>query len=502
MRLRLAGYPAPMRASHDPVTRIAHVPFTGGPGSGRLLIVSNRLPVTARRGEDSITLERSAGGLATALRSAHEGDSQWIGWAGDTGHLDAKEQYELREQLRALRTIGVGIDSADARQFYARLCNGILWPLFHDRLDRLPLDLDGWGAYERVNERFADVVAEQWHPGDAIWIHDYHLMRLPALLRRRIPQARIGFFLHTPFPNPEIFLVLPPRRALVEGMLGADLIGFHTRRYRGHFTAALRRLLGIEMDADAHVRYDDRAVELGVFPIGVDARALSEQAGQRDVIVKALEHRPGRERLILGIDRLDYTKGIPRRLAAIERLLETHPEWRKNVRFVQVAVPSRGTLSAYKTFRREVEQLVTRINGRFATPTWMPIHYLHQSFGPVDLVALYRAADVMLVTPVRDGMNLVAKEFIASRPDESGVLILSEFAGAAAELEEASIVNPYDIQGVADAIHHALTSDSADRRQRMRALRARVFANDAHWWAREFTNALRASRDASGDSPA
>jgi trehalose 6-phosphate synthase/phosphatase len=464
------------------------------PTAGRLLIVSNRLPVTARRTEGVIHLERSSGGLASALRGAHAGsESWWIGWLGDANAFDANERQQMSEQLRDMRASAVTLEPDDARTFYATLSNGILWPLFHDRLDRLPLNLGGWEAYERANERFADAVAALWRPGDLIWVHDYHLMRLPTLLRRRIPKARIGFFLHTPFPNPEMFLVLPARRWLLEGMLGADLIGFHTRRYRGHFTAALRRLLGIEMDADSHVRYDGRAIQLGIFPIGVDARQLNQRSSERDVIMKALEHRPGRERLILGIDRLDYTKGIPRRLAAIERLLDDHPEWRRNVRFVQVAIPSRGTVSAYKVFRREVERLISRINGRFASPTWTPIHYMHQSLSQEDLVAFYRAADVMLVTPVRDGMNLVAKEFVACRGDESGVLVLSEFAGAADDLTDALIVNPYDISGVAEAIHRALTMDGAERRQRMRSLRSTVFAYDVHWWTREFTRALDGS---------
>jgi trehalose 6-phosphate synthase/phosphatase len=459
--------------------------------TGRLLIVSNRLPVTARRDGEDLRLDRSVGGLASALRGAHgASESWWIGWLGDVRGFDAKERYQIREQLRPMRASAVTLDAKDARTFYGTLSNGILWPLFHDRLDRLPLDLGGWDAYERVNERFAETVAELWQPGDLVWIHDYHLMRLPALLRKRIPDARIGFFLHTPFPNPEMFLVLPTRRWLVEGMLGADVIGFHTRRYRGHFTAALRRLLGMEMDADAHVRHDDRVIQLGIFPIGIDAEDFNRRSNKREVIVKSLEHRAGRERLLLGIDRLDYTKGIPRRLAAIERLLEQRPEWRRNVRLVQVAVPSRGTVSAYRTFRREVEQQVSRINGRFATSTWVPIHYMHQSFDQDDLIALYRAADVMLVTPVRDGMNLVAKEFVACRGDESGALVLSEFAGAADQLSDALIVNPYDIAGVADTIHRALTMDGGDRRQRMRHMRDGVFAQDVHWWAREFVRAL------------
>ena len=466
--------------------------------SGRLLIVSNRLPVTAKRSGDEIRLERSNGGLASALSGAHaSSESWWIGWLGDASGVDPGARERMRDELRAMRASAVKLDPDDARTFYSTLSNGILWPLFHDRLDRLPLNLGGWDAYERVNERFADAVAALWRPGDMVWVHDYHLMRLPALLRQRVPKARIGFFLHTPFPNPEMFLVLPARRWLVEGMLGADLIGFHTRRYRGHFTAALRRLLGLEMDADAHVRYDGRAIRLGMFPIGVDAAELNRRSSDREIIMKALEHRPGRERLVLGIDRLDYTKGIPRRLAAIERLLDDHPEWRRNVRFVQVAVPSRGSVSAYRAYRRDVERLVTRINGRFATPTWTPIHYMHQSLAPDDVVAFYRAADVMLVTPVRDGMNLVAKEFVACRGDESGVLILSEFAGASDEMSDALIVNPYDLGEVAEALHRALTMESSERRRRMRALREGVFTKDVHWWTREFTRALDGSAPAS-----
>ena len=458
---------------------------------GRVLIVSNRLPVTAKSADDGeIHLERSVGGLATGLRTTHAAsESWWIGWLGDL-RLDARERHQVRERLGAMRASAVGIEPADAKIFYSRLSNGILWPLAHDRLDRLPLHLEGWDAYERVNERFADAVAELWRPGDLVWVHDYHLMRLPALLRQRIPKARIGFFLHIPFPNPEIFLVLPARKWLVEGMLGADLVGFHTRRYRGHFTAALRRLLGLEMDADSHVRHGERAVRLGIFPMGVDARAFNERAADPGVIMKSLGHKPGKERLILGIDRLDYSKGIPRRLAAIERLLEDHPEWRRNMRFLQVAVPSRGSVSAYRTFRREVEQLISRINGRFGTSTWMPIHYMHQSLEQDDLIALYRAADVMLVTPVRDGMNLVAKEFVACRNDESGALVLSEFAGAADDLSDALIVNPYDIAGVASSIHSALTMDAAERRRRMRALRVTVFERDVNWWTQEFLAAL------------
>ena len=326
--------------------------------------------------------------------------------------------------------------------------------------------------------------------GDVVWVHDYQLMRLPALIRERCPKARIGFFLHIPFPNPEMFLTLPVRKWILEGMLGADLIGFHTRRYRGHFTAALRRVFGLEMDADAHVRHKGRAVQLGVFPMGVDVESLTERSATRAVnaVVLDLKATPGK--LLVGVDRLDYSKGLFRRLLAYDRFLEQHPEWHGRVRFIQVAVPSRGGVEAYQQFRAEVEGAVGRVNGRFGRPDWTPLQYLHREVNDETLIGLYRAADAMIVTPLRDGMNLVAKEFVACRTDEDGVLILSEFAGAADELTDASIVNPYDIGGVSDAIHQALRPVERERRRRMHRLRERVVANDVHAWANGFLEAL------------
>ena len=438
-----------------------------------------------------LRVERSAGGLATGLRGPHERSGGfWIGWPGDLNALDNADVFEARRQLHEMRAIPVTIQAEERVIFYEEISNGILWPLVHDRLDRLPLRLDGWEVYERVNERFADVVAGIWQPGDTIWVHDYQLMRLPLLLRQRLPDARIGFFLHVPFPNPEVFLALPVRNWLVEGMLGADLVGFHTRRYRGHFTAALRRLFGIEMSPDEQVTYDGRSIRLGIFPMGVDARDISQRASERAVNYRVLEHRASPAKMILGIDRLDYSKGIPRRLAAFERLLATHPELRGHVRLVQLAVPSRGGIYAYRKFRKEVELLTSRINGRYATASWTPIQYMYRSIDDEELYSLYRAAEVMLVTPLRDGMNLVSKEFVAARSDEGGVLVLSEFAGAADELAEALIVNPYDVDGVAAAVHQALTMDGTERRRRMRALRDRVMQHDVHAWADRFLAAL------------
>ena len=459
--------------------------------SSRLLIVSNRLPVTVRVTDGRAAVRRSAGGLATGLRGPHErSGGLWIGWPGTTDGLGADAQADVDRQLAELRTVPLALDAREVSVFYEQISNGVLWPVCHDRVDQLPLTMDGWDVYESANVRYADAVAAHYQPGDTVWVHDYHLMRVPALLRERIPDARIGFFLHIPFPNPEIYFALPTRRWLVEGLLGADLIGFHTRRFHGHFRAALRRLLSVEADPRGVVEWKGRRVQLGVFPMGIDAVDFAQRAGAAEVDVRVAEYRKPKERLLVGIDRLDYTKGIPRRLLAVEELLTRHPEWKERVRLIQVAVPSRDNVGAYRRFRREVESTVGRINGEFATPNWTPIQYIHRSVSNTMLLALYRAADVMLVTPVRDGMNLVAKEFPATRVDEDGVLVLSEFAGAADELTDALIVNPYDIVETAEAIHRALTMEVVERSHRMRALRATVLENDVHRWAGNFLAAL------------
>jgi trehalose 6-phosphate synthase/phosphatase len=460
----------------------------------RLIIVSNRLPVTVRAEHGEPVVHMSVGGLATGLRVPHErSGGLWIGWPGDLGELDPASRENVLRQLAELRTVPLELDQREVEVFYEQISNGVLWPNFHDRIDRLPLRIEGWDVYETVNARYADAVAEQYRPGDVVWVHDYQLMRVPVLLRERIPKARLGFFLHIPFPNPEVYFALPTRDWLVEGMMGADLVGFHTRRFVGHFRAALRRLFGLEMDAAGYVAWRGRRVRLGVFPISVDTAGLAARAAtpEVDAVVSELQlaSTPG-ARLLVGIDRLDYSKGIPRRFLAVERLLATRPEWRERIRFVQVAVPSRGRVAAYREFRDEVERLVGRINGRFGTPTWTPIHYMHRSVSTDVVLGLCRAADVLLVTPLRDGMNLVSKEFAASRIDEDGVLILSEFAGAADELTDALLVNPYDVDGTAEAIHTALTMDPAERRRRMRALRQQVSANDVHRWVTSFLETL------------
>jgi trehalose 6-phosphate synthase/phosphatase len=358
--------------------------------------------------------------------------------------------------------------------------------------DQVQLHVRDWEAYVEANDRFADVVAQQYQPGDLIWVHDYQLLLLPGLLRQRLPDARIGFFLHIPFPSEELFRTLPERDRLLRGLLGADLVGFHTPTYLRHFAASLTQILGLTVEID-RVQLTDREVRLGVFPMGIDAQTFIALAEDPAVQAEAQSLRgDGTVKLLVGVDRLDYTKGIPRRLLSYEKMLQTHPDLRGRVRLVQVAVPSRTGVGAYQEFRSLVDGLVGRINGDFATPSWVPVHYIFRGLSDRELVALYRAADVMLVTPLRDGMNLVAKEFVASRTDGDGVLVLSEFAGASWELPEAIQVNPYDVEGTAESCYRALMMGAEERRTRLEPLRARVQTYDVHRWAATFLEQLEA----------
>jgi trehalose 6-phosphate synthase/phosphatase len=456
----------------------------------RLLIASNRLPVTVKAGPDGVSVEPSTGGLATGMKGPHERlGGLWIGWPGDLEGLAPERRREVDRRLGALRLEPVPLSREEVERYYEGYANAVLWPLFHYAVARLQDAVRDLDAYEAVNARFADAIAARHEPGDLVWIHDYQLMRVPALLRERVPDARIGFFLHIPFPSSEIFRSLPHRERLLEGLLGADLVGFHTAAYVRHFASSALRLLGATTDVD-RLRWRGREVRLGAFPMGIDAARFEALASDDGVRALAEGHRAGGARLVVGVDRLDYTKGIPQRLLAFEALLRRHPELRERVRLVQVAVPSRENVGAYRELRDEVDALVGRINGELATPSWSPIHYLHRGMPAAEVVALYRAADVLAVTPLRDGMNLVAKEFVASRPDEDGVLVLSELAGAAAEMSEALLVNPYDVDAMADALHRALEMPPEERRTRMALLRERVASHDVHWWARTFVAAL------------
>ena len=464
--------------------------------AGRLLIVSNRLPLSVRLTSGGMRALPSAGGLATGLRRLHESsDSLWLGWPGALSGVKSPHREALDQCMQDRRIVPVQLSSEQVDGYYHGFANRVLWPLFHYLIDRVPTDVSGWGAYRTANEVFAETVARAYRHDDTIWVHDYHLMLLPALLRERLPGARIGFFLHIPFPSSEVFRILPWRREVLNGLLGADLLGFHTFAYLRHFVTSLLHVNGAEVDID-RVHTAGREVQLGVFPMGIDSAEFSNLAADPTVVarIEAIRRDAGGRRIVLGIDRLDYTKGIPRRLEAIECLLERDAALRDGMRYIQIAVPSREEVDSYRQFRREVDERVGRINGAYGTLRSLPVHYVHREVSPRDLVALYGAADVMLVTPLRDGMNLVAKEFVASRRDEDGVLVLSEFAGAAAELDGSLCVNPYDVEAVADNIQRALSMPQEERRSRMRSLRRRVLRHDVHEWAGAFLAQLRSVR--------
>lgn len=459
--------------------------------SYRTIIISNRLPVTAKLVQNELKVVASAGGLATGLRGFHEeGNSLWVGWPGDHSRLEESRLEQLKQNLERLRAVPVFLSPDEIRRFYEGFSNSILWPLFHFMPEQLPLDPSvDWQPYCDVNEKFADVIAEIYKPGDLLWVHDYQLALLPGALRRRLPDARIGFFLHIPFPPSDLFRVVPFRVEILQGMLGADVVGFHTYQYVRNFALALVRILGLDVEID-QVTLGNRNVRMGAFPMGVDPDVfvgLAKSARVQREVQQILSENAGRK-LLVGVDRLDYIKGIPRRLLSVEKLLVDHPELRGKIRLVQVIVPSRTKVESYARYRRQIDEIVGRINGAYATVNNVPIHHMHQSIPEAQMVALYCAADVMLVTSTRDGMNLVAKEFVASRIDEDGVLVLSELVGAAAELGEAIQINPYDLAGTAEAIYRSLEMPREERRTRMRALRKRVLTYTTRGWAEGFTS--------------
>ncbi|MBX6423920.1 bifunctional alpha,alpha-trehalose-phosphate synthase (UDP-forming)/trehalose-phosphatase [Thermosulfurimonas sp. F29] len=462
----------------------------------RFVVVSNRLPVTLRREGEGFTLKPSVGGLATALSSViPKEEACWVGWPGLSSEELAGHETWLAENLRPLGCYPVCLSREELDTFYYGFSNRTLWPLCHYFLQYAVFDRTFWEGYRRVNEKYAEAVAELAEEEATIWVHDYQLFLLPGLLRKKLPRATIGFFLHIPFPSYEIFRVLPWRREILEGLLGADLIGFHTYDYARHFLSCLRRLMGYEHQFGL-VLAEDRAVKVEVFPISIDyARFASapEDPGVRENLSR-IEEEVGGRRLILSVDRLDYTKGIPERLRAYEAFLERHPEFRERVVLILIGVPSRTEVEHYQELKREVEELVGRINGRFGTLSWTPVHYLARGLGFEELAALYYSSDVALVTPLRDGMNLIAKEYVATVPEDKGVLILSEMAGAAAELSEALLVNPFNQEDLVAALYEALRLPRDEKRVRNRRMKERLRRYDINRWTRDFISTLREVR--------
>ncbi len=463
------------------------------------MVVSNRLPV--EREKDG-TWRAASGGLVAALGPTVEATAgRWIGWDGGEGKPRARTKVEgISFDLSP-----VELSRREVSGFYYGFSNRTLWPLLHD-LSRPPVFDRAWfQTYEEVNRKFARVILDSTDPSDALWIHDYHLLLAPRFIREERPDALIAFFLHVPFPPPEIWRRLPWRDEIATGMLGADLVGFHTEAYAENFRrCALASARGIGWTAEGELVIDGRVARVGAFPISVDFDAWDELARSPTVVadVEKIRSRLAGRTLVLGVDRLDYTKGIVERLEAFEDLLENEASLRKKVVLIQVAVPSRTRVREYRQLKREVEETVGRVNGRFTDQeaVTIPVHYLYRSIPKVKLAALYGAADVALVTPLKDGMNLVAKEYCAARPDDGGVLVLSEFAGAARELATgALLVNPFDRTAVAAALANALALPAKERRERMGRLREQVRrASVYHWAASLIGRAALAGRERLG----
>jgi trehalose 6-phosphate synthase len=460
-------------------------------GDYDLVVVANRLPVDRVEEPDgSTSWRRSPGGLVTALEPVMQReDGAWVGWAGSPG--EPPEPFDAE----GVRCVPIGLSAEEVQEYYEGFSNGTLWPLYHDVIVAPGYHRSWWESYVAVNERFAEAAAEQAAEGATVWVQDYQLQLVPRMLRRRRPDLSIGFFNHIPFPPFEIFAQLPWRAAIIDGLLGADLIGFQRAADANNFTRACRRANNLPARA-GRIRLDaegGREVRAASFPISIDFQALDQLAQREDVKARAAEirHELGDpEHVLLGIDRLDYTKGILHRLKAFEELLDDGRVQVGGAALVQVATPSRERVEQYVQLRQDVEVTVGRINGTYSTIAHTGVHYLHHSYGREEMAALFLAADVMLVTALRDGMNLVAKEYVAARHDERGVLVLSEFTGAADELGQALMINPHDIDGLKDTIVRALAMSPREAGRRMRALRRRVGEHDVQRWAAAFLDAL------------
>ena len=459
----------------------------------RLVVVSNRAPVELKRRPDGNRVVPTVGGLVSALLAVFKASRSglWVAWSGSesTTPAAAAPKLDLPADDPSFTLRFVRLTERDVSHYYYGFSNRGLWPLSHYFVGRCQFRADQWQAYRRVNETFASTLLEELQHDDFVWVQDFHLTLVPALTRRARPDAKLGFFWHIPFPEPSVFGILPWRDDVLRGLLGSDVIGFHLESYARNFLACVERFLGLDVDwVRGSVVYRDREVRAVACPISIDAAEFESIASRPDVVERSARiHRQlGGARVILGVDRLDYTKGILERLRGFERFLETSPASRGNVTFVQIAVPSRERVEEYRVMKRDIEEAVGRISGRFTREGWVPLRYIYGSVSSAELGAYYGAADVAMVTPLRDGMNLVAKEYVASRYNDDGVLMLSEFAGAAEGLPEAVLVNPYNVDDVATRIDSALRMPAAESHVRMRKLRARVRERDLRWWLQSF----------------
>jgi trehalose 6-phosphate synthase len=453
----------------------------------RVVIVANRLPL--QWDEAKQDWSTSPGGLVSALTPiVRRTQGTWVGWTGVPTLAPAPFEHD------GIRQRPVRLSAAEYRDFYVGFCNGTLWPLYHDAIRAPEFHRHWWGPYVKVNRRFAAAAAQTVGTDDVVWVQDYQLQLVPGMLRKARPVHRIGFYLHIPFPPLELFGRLPWRRQVLEGLLGADVLGFQSQGSQANFARAARHYAGVDGTSD-QVTWNDREIRLQCAPIAIDAELVGRSAASEETRVRSDQIRSDLGKpdiVILGVDRLDYTKGIDRRIRAIETLFDRSPRLAERVVFVQVAVPSREDVAAYRLIRNDIEALVGRVNGKYGALGRAPIQYQYRTLPFDELVAYYRAADIMLVTPLRDGMNLVAKEYVATRFDNSGVLVLSEFAGAAEQMTRALIVNPYDLDGLADTLLRAIEMSSEEKAGRMQSLRRLVTQNDVYAWAASCLEALDA----------
>lgn len=467
------------------------------------IIVSNRLPIQVAKLDNSFEFTPTSGGLATGMNSVHKDqESLWIGWPGiDDDQIDKNTWVPLKKSLKKEGYFPVSLNHKEIEDFYYGLSNKSLWPLFHYFIEFSVFDENQWKSYQQVNKKFADSVLLNIEEGDTVWIHDYQLLLCPKMIKDVRPDVTIGFFLHIPFPSFEIFRIFPWREPLLEGILGADLIGFHTYDYQRHFLSSVKRILRKEVSFN-RVNLQTREVVVNTFPMGIDFNKFKNAAqlhmdmatDEKSDLKKQLElHKKGADqgKLILSIDRLDYTKGVVNRIKAFELFLTKYPEYQEKVRLVMLTVPSRSSVSDYKKLKKETDEIVGRVNGRFATINWTPIWYYYRAMAFHDLIDLYMTSDIAMITPVRDGMNLVAKEFIATRVKGDGVLILSEMAGASKELYESVLVNPFDLHQMADALLSAIQMPIEEQQKRNFRMQKRIQRYSVEHWAKEFMKALK-----------
>lgn len=470
----------------------------------KLILVSNRLPVTVQKGAGGFLFQNSIGGLATGLKNYHQQTgSVWVGWLGPTDEeMSDDEKDQLQQKLlEEYQCRPVFLSEQDIDLYYYGFCNKTIWPLFHYFKSKVEYDLETWEAYQSVNRNFFAAIEPIIDEDDIIWVHDYHLMLLPQIIKEKYPRAQVGFFLHIPFPSFEIFRLLIWREEVLRGLLGADLIGFHTYDYVRHFLSSVRRLLGLDNNF-SKINYEDRFVQVDAFPMGIDYDYFSRERdlGKFRPELGAMIENAKDSKIILSVDRLDYTKGIPERIKSFHRFLALYPEYSEKIRLYLLVAPSREGVGSYDELLKEIEELVSKINGEYGTFNWMPIWFLFRSFSQDSLIYFYKQADVLLVTPLRDGMNLVAKEYIASRTDYEGMLVISETAGAASELGEAVIVNANDFNAIAAGIKTALEMPRDEKKTRNKMMHKRLQRYNVNFWASDFLSALHRVMEDTGQA--